>query len=94
MLMIPCPWCGPRDESEFTYGGDAERPMPLLDGTATQADWQAFVHKRANRKGEHREFWYHGFGCEQWIRVKRNTVTHEISGATIAGVEKEADHGT
>ena len=23
MLLIPCPWCGPRDETEFRYGGQA-----------------------------------------------------------------------
>ena len=23
MLQIPCPWCGPRDEIEFSYGGEA-----------------------------------------------------------------------
>ncbi|MGZ8625813.1 MAG: sarcosine oxidase subunit delta, partial [Actinomycetota bacterium] len=23
MLLIPCPWCGPRDEVEFRYGGQA-----------------------------------------------------------------------
>ena len=30
MLLIPCPWCGPRNQIEFTYGGDAtvRRPAP------------------------------------------------------------------
>ena len=29
MLLIPCPWCGPRAEVEFTCGGEAhiERPV-------------------------------------------------------------------
>ncbi|MDQ2918068.1 MAG: sarcosine oxidase subunit delta, partial [Pseudomonadota bacterium] len=22
-MLIPCPWCGPRNQIEFTYGGDA-----------------------------------------------------------------------
>ncbi|MBL8960475.1 MAG: sarcosine oxidase subunit delta, partial [Gemmatimonadetes bacterium] len=22
MLQIPCPWCGPREEEEFRYGGE------------------------------------------------------------------------
>ena len=35
MLLIPCPWCGPRDEAEFRYGGQArsvvsERPRGAL----------------------------------------------------------------
>ena len=28
MLLVPCPWCGPRDEVEFTYGGQAEIAYP------------------------------------------------------------------
>jgi heterotetrameric sarcosine oxidase delta subunit len=30
MMLIPCPWCGPRNQIEFTYGGDAtvRRPPP------------------------------------------------------------------
>lgn len=92
MLLIPCPFCGPRDETEFTYGGDAERKMPPVDGSASHEDWQTFVHTRANRKGYHKEFWYHGFGCEQWICVERNTVTHEIRSASKADTVGTADH--
>ena len=28
MLLIPCPWCGPRSQIEFTYGGDATVKRP------------------------------------------------------------------
>ncbi len=87
MLLIACPWCGSRDESEFTYGGDAERPMPQLDGKADMADmaeWLAYVHRRGNPQGLHREFWHHTFGCERWLVVERDTVTHEITGARDA----------
>ena len=28
MLLIPCPWCGPRDEAEFHYGGQAHVAVP------------------------------------------------------------------
>ena len=28
MQLIPCPWCGPRDEVEFHYGGQAHVPYP------------------------------------------------------------------
>jgi sarcosine oxidase delta subunit len=30
MLRIECPWCGVRNEDEFSYGGDAtvERQQP------------------------------------------------------------------
>src|SRR6266536_2627311 len=36
MLLVPCPWCGPRDEVEFSYGGQAGIAYPAdpdaLDG--------------------------------------------------------------
>ena len=28
VLLIPCPWCGPRDEVEFRYGGQAHLAYP------------------------------------------------------------------
>ena len=28
MLLIHCPWCGPRDESEFAFGGEADIQRP------------------------------------------------------------------
>ena len=36
MLLIPCPHCGPRDESEFDYGGRALR-LPDLEVASTTA---------------------------------------------------------
>ena len=27
-MMIPCPYCGDRDVSEFRYGGDASKQRP------------------------------------------------------------------
>ncbi|MEB0164296.1 sarcosine oxidase subunit delta, partial [Glaciimonas sp. CA11.2] len=29
MLLITCPWCGPRAESEFHCGGEADIARPL-----------------------------------------------------------------
>ena len=29
MLLIECPWCGQRDESEFSYAGEAHIARPL-----------------------------------------------------------------
>ena len=81
MLLIPCPWCGSREESEFTYGGDAGPRMPSFDGTAGEAAWFAYVYRRENPAGPHRELWFHGFGCGRWIVVTRDTTTGEIAAA-------------
>lgn len=76
MLRIPCPWCGVRDEPEFTYGGEAHvvRPGPDCD----DATWARYLYVRENAKGTHFERWCHSFGCGQWFNVARDTVTHEI----------------
>ena len=34
MLLIPCPWCGPREEIEFRYGGQAGHRVPGRSGRA------------------------------------------------------------
>lgn len=76
MLLIPCPWCGARAQSEFTYGGDATQNRPATD--ASVETWTAFVYQRENPAGPHDELWFHGAGCRQWFRVRRDTRTHEI----------------
>lgn len=82
MLLIPCPWCGPRDETEFVYGEAAvERPA----ATASDAEWTDYLYFRDNPKGDHREFWFHSTGCHRWFVVERNTVTHTIAAAYPPG---------
>jgi heterotetrameric sarcosine oxidase delta subunit len=77
MLRQSCPWCGERDYTEFAYGGDATVRRPLKD--APLAEWMTYVYWRANPRGPHEELWHHVFGCRQWIRVARDTVTHRIT---------------
>ena len=80
MLLIPCPWCGPRAQAEFTYGGDATVKRPALD--APEDAWLAYVYLRDNPAGVHEEWWQHNAGCRQWLRVRRDTRTHEILGSS------------
>jgi heterotetrameric sarcosine oxidase delta subunit len=76
MLLIACPWCGPRAQIEFTYGGDATAVRPAPD--APDSAWAAFVYLRDNPRGPHDERWQHSAGCRQWFRVRRDTRTHRI----------------
>ena len=57
VLLIPCPWCGPRAQIEFTYGGDATLQRPAPD--APEAQWLAYVYVRDNPCGPHDELWLH-----------------------------------
>ncbi len=82
-MRIPCPYCGPRDSSEFSYFGDASRERPAIDDP-DPAHWLAYVYERENQRGPFKEFWHHLLGCRQWLVVERNTATHEMLGVEPA----------
>ena len=84
-MLIPHPLLGPRDASEFTYGGDArllERPDWQVPDAAERFHDYAFL--RDNPAGEHRELWFHEGGDRSWLVVTRDTRTHRIVGAELA----------
>ena len=76
MIRIKCPYCGERDHSEFTYGGDASIQYPSLDGT--EKEWVEAIFFRKNIFGRQLETWHHANGCLMWLEVERSTKTHEI----------------
>jgi len=78
MLVIDCPWCGPRDESEFTCGGEAHIQRPPAPEDCSDGDWADYLFMRSNPKGLHREQWVHSHGCRRWFNVERDTVTYRI----------------
>ena len=79
MFLIQCPWCGPRDESEFTYGGPPGMAYPDEPNAMDDAAWARFLFVRANDKGWYRERWVHAFGCRRWFNAVRHTVTYEFA---------------
>ncbi len=76
MIRINCPYCGQRDHSEFTYGGDGTIVYPPLDAPVEQ--WIDAVYFRDNIRGMQTETWHHVNGCRMWIVVERDTMSHEI----------------
>jgi heterotetrameric sarcosine oxidase delta subunit len=83
-MLIPCPFCGPREHAEFAYGGDATVRRPRGAAPAWGPAWQVYVYERDNPRGCHREYWQHTAGCRQWLVVTRDTSSHEIAGADLA----------
>ena len=90
MMLIPCPYCGPRDVTEFTYGGDAGVRRP--DGADAAADADR-VYLRDNPRGSHDEVWQHSAGCRRWIAVRRDTYTHDVIAAALPGALPAEDFG-
>jgi methylglutamate dehydrogenase subunit B len=82
-VRIPCPFCGERDLSEFAYYGDASFRRPAPDTASAANDFYEAVYLRGNPAGPHTELWYHANGCRCWIRVTRDTRTHEIVAAEL-----------
>jgi len=87
MLEIDCPWCGPRAQTEFSYGGDAGVERPRDPDAVELAAWLDHVYLRDNPRGPHWEWWQHLAGCRRWIRVHRDTLTHEVLGTATARAE-------
>ena len=87
MIRIPCPHCGIRDHSEFSYLGDATVVRPAdkdIDDIAYGGSWSDYVFQRDNPRGPHREFWQHVHGCRSWLVVTRDTATHDVIQAELA----------
>jgi len=78
MIQIECPWCGTRDEEEFTCGGQSHIIRPEKPEEISDEQWASYLFDRINPKGVHLERWRHTFGCRQWFNVARDTVSHEI----------------
>ncbi|MCH9675483.1 MAG: sarcosine oxidase subunit delta [Gammaproteobacteria bacterium] len=84
-MLICCPFCGVRENNEFSVLGDAqltERPDP--SGANAAHAFHEYVHLRANPAGAHRELWYHEAGCRAWLVVTRDTLTHEVHSVHLA----------
>jgi heterotetrameric sarcosine oxidase delta subunit len=78
MLLIPCPWCGPRNETEFHYGGQAGIAYPDDPHALGDAEWAEYLFVRDNPKGWFTERWAHTAGCRRWFDIQRHTVIYEF----------------
>lgn len=72
-LRIPCPNCGARPHTEFTFGGQ-ERPHAAHD---PEEDF-ARVFLPDNDPGAARERWFHALGCRNWFELTRDATTNRI----------------
>jgi heterotetrameric sarcosine oxidase delta subunit len=77
MQLITCPWCGPREETEFHHGGPAV-PYPTDPAALSDEAWARFVFVRPNPKGPSSEWWSHAAGCRRWFTAVRDTRTHRF----------------
>ena len=93
MLLIECPWCGQRDESEFSYAGEAHIARPLETEKLSDEAWADYLFMRKNPKGLHREQWLHAAGCRRYFNLERDTATYRISGSYKIGEKSPSSEG-
>ncbi len=87
MLLIRCPWCGEREETEFRYGGQAHIATPRSD--VDDASWARFLFHRDNPAGPFAERWVHIHGCRRWFHIVRDTLTHDITRSYLPSESPE-----
>lgn len=89
MMLIDCPECGPRNENEFHYGGQAHVTYPEAGGAhLTDQEWSEYLFFRDNTKGAFAERWLHSAGCRRWFNAVRDTVTYEFLAVYRAGTPR------
>ena len=85
MLIVTCPWCGEREVTEFSYGGEAHITRPANPEQLSDEEWGDYVFFRTNTRGVHYERWVHTHGCRRWFNAVRDTVTDEFFGSYKPG---------
>jgi len=78
MLLISCPHCGARNESEFHNGGPSRSPRPDDPDSVGDAQWVDYLTVPNNPMGPVDEKWWHVRGCGAWFTLRRDTVTHQF----------------
>jgi sarcosine oxidase subunit delta len=82
MLLISCPWCGSRPETEFSGGTDTTRIRPTDDAFDDDIAWAAYLFHSPNEPGARQERWCHTHGCGQWFLLERDCETGALGTAS------------
>lgn len=74
-FLLECPVCGPREVTEFRYGGEVQRrPAP----GSPVGTWTDYLYNRTNVAGVEIAWWFHRDACRRWFQVERDTRTNEV----------------
>ena len=93
-FLLDCPHCGPREVTDFRYGGELVARPAAPPGRRELAAYNYF---RRNVAGVQREWWHHRFGCRSWFVAERDTRTNEVLSTAPpdagAGAPRQAGGG-
>lgn len=78
MQQFPCPFCGLRDETEFSFAAEAGKVRPAPAPEVSDAVWADYLYGLDAPRGPAREVWIH-LTCGEFFLMTRDTVTREVS---------------
>lgn len=81
MQRFDCPFCGLRDEREFSFAGEAGKIRPDTTGPVSDTDWAEYLYMQSNPKGATEEIWVH-LTCQEYFAMTRDSVTGEVFATT------------
>ncbi|MBV8734942.1 MAG: sarcosine oxidase subunit delta [Solirubrobacterales bacterium] len=74
-FVLRCPNCGPREVTDFGFGGEVIR-RPRFRPSFRELN--SYNYFRVNVAGVQREWWFHRSGCRAWFIAERDTTTNEV----------------
>jgi len=77
MQRFPCPFCGPRPETEFLFVTEMGKTRPEPAAEVSASVWAAYLHDVKNLKGEVEEVWQH-LSCGQLYLMRRDSTTMAV----------------
>jgi len=82
-FLLDCPHCGPREVTEFVYGGEVmRRPSGR---PPSRRELSSYLYFRENTAGPQREWWFHSSGCGRWLIASRDTRRGVVAATEPAG---------
>lgn len=88
MQVFDCPFCGPRNETEYHFVAEAGKVRPDTTKEIGDTEWASYLYTQRNKKGHVREVWMH-LTCSELFLIERDSVTMEVLGTTaLRGGEK------
>jgi sarcosine oxidase subunit delta len=92
--LIHCPHCGTRPKEEFVIRGAVPDSRPAFGAPLDDPRWFDSVYLRSNPRGRLREYWYHRAGCDRWLIVERDNVSHAVHQVVDAQMQALAGDRT
>lgn len=80
MQIFTCPFCGPREETEFHFAAEAGKHRPAPAEDTSDSAWADYLYMNDAPRGTAREVWQH-MTCGEFFIMTRDTVSREVTAA-------------